>query len=476
MNNKKNKIIDISTKSYIEVLIMLGSLIVIAIALTFIVPKGKFIEITNPDGSLSLVYESLTNISGINIFKGLFSPILVLFSKDGLSLIMLSIFLLVITGSFQIMSDTNGMKIIVDRLIKRFDNRRKGLIAIIILMFMVFGSFFGLFEEMLTLFPIIIILSLSLGYDSFTAFLICIVATAFGFSAAITNPFTIITASELIGINPMTHVWYRIIIFIVMYVILLGYTLLHIKKIKKNPLSSPTYEIDLIKRSQNDNIDLEIDQEKNNKIFKTYVTFLIVILLIIMAVTSIEVLRSYTIVFLIVSFLIGGLIAGSIASEGFKNALNSFKKGVISAIPTILLVLMASSIKYVLEEGYILATIANSISSIIGGKSPFTVAILIYGIILLLEFFISSSTAKAIFVMGILSCVQLNISNELLVLIYLFGDGYTNVLFPTSPVLLISLSMIGLNYLSWIKKSKWLFLFHLIIVLLLIFIAVLIGY
>jgi uncharacterized ion transporter superfamily protein YfcC len=78
--------------------------------------------------------------------------------------------------------------------------------------------------------------------------------------------------------------------------------------------------------------------------------------------------------------------------------------------------------------------------------------------------------------MGILSCVQLNISNELLVLIYLFGDGYTNVLFPTSPVLLISLSMIGLNYLSWIKKSKWLFLFHLIIVLLLIFIAVLIGY
>ena len=137
---------------------------------------------------------------------------------------------------------------------------------------------------------------------------------------------------------------------------------------------------------------------------------------------------------------------------------------------------MASSIKYVLEEGYILATIANSISSIIGGKSPFTVAILIYGIILLLEFFISSSTAKAIFVMGILSCVQLNISNELLVLIYLFGDGYTNVLFPTSPVLLISLSMIGLNYLSWIKKSKWLFLFHLIIVLLLIFIAVLIGY
>jgi uncharacterized ion transporter superfamily protein YfcC len=78
--------------------------------------------------------------------------------------------------------------------------------------------------------------------------------------------------------------------------------------------------------------------------------------------------------------------------------------------------------------------------------------------------------------MGVLSCVNVNLSNELLVLIYLFGDGYTNVLFPTSPVLLIGLSMIGINYFTWLKKSKWLFIFNFAIVLLLIFIGILIGY
>ena len=93
----------------------------------------------------------------------------------------------------------------------------------------------------------------------------------------------------------------------------------------------------------------------------------------------------------------------------------------------------------------------------------------------MLEFFISSSTAKAIFVMGILSCVNINLSKELLVLIYLFGDGYTNVLFPTSPVLLIGLSMIGMNYLTWIKNSKWLFVVNMILVFGLICLAVLIG-
>ena len=51
-----------------------------------------------------------------------------------------------------------------------------------------------------------------------------------------------------------------------------------------------------------------------------------------------------------------------------------------------------------------------------------------------------------------------DLSKELLVLIYLFGDGFTNVLLPTSPVLLIGLSMIGMNYFTWLKKSKYLFM------------------
>ena len=78
--------------------------------------------------------------------------------------------------------------------------------------------------------------------------------------------------------------------------------------------------------------------------------------------------------------------------------------------------------------------------------------------------------------MGILSCTNIDLSKELLMLIYLFGDGYTNVLFPTSPVLLISLSMIGMNYLAWIKHGKWLFIFNTLLVIAFICFAVFIGY
>ena len=124
----------------------------------------------------------------------------------------------------------------------------------------------------------------------------------------------------------------------------------------------------------------------------------------------------------------------------------------------------------------ILATISHSISTLVVGKNIFVVALIIYAIILVLEFFISSSTAKSIFVMGILGCVSLELSKESIVLIYLFGDGFTNVLLPTSPVLLIGLSMVGMNYFTWLRKSKFLFLVNLILVILLMFGAILIGY
>lgn len=468
---ENNKVINISKKTFISVVIILFSLIIVATVLTYIVPRGMFESIPNSDELDYSKYVALKDVGGINIFKGIFSPILLLLSSDGLSVIMLSIFLLIISGAFQIMNDVNGIKAIVKVLISKFKDKKRLLVALIILIFMVFGAFLGLFEEVLTLLPLIIMLTVSIGFDSFTGFLICIIATGFGFASAITNPFTVITASNILDISPLSKVWFRFFVFILMYGLLLIFTLLHIKKIEKDPTKSPTYEIDNQKRMSL-NLDDEIKNEK--KLLITYITFFITFILAIIISTSLKFLRSYTVVVLIVVFLFGGFIAGYISTKNFKSIGKSFLNGVVSALPAVGLVLLASSIKYILEEGQIIATIAYSISSVVEGKNIYGVALLIYLIILVLEFFISSSTAKAIFVMGILSCVNISLSKELLVLIYLFGDGYTNVLFPTSPVLLIGLSMIGMNYLTWIKKSKWLFVINTVLVFGLICLAVLI--
>mgnify|MGYP003297200569 CR=1 FL=1 len=196
----------------------------------------------------------------------------------------------------------------------------------------------------------------------------------------------------------------------------------------------------------------------------------------IITVTSIDAVRGYVVVFLIAISLLGGIIAGYISSKNIKCVLKSFVKGVVSGLPAILMILVASSVKYILEEAEVLPTIANFISVLVKNQNTFIVILLIFAIILILEFFISSSTAKAVFVMGILSCVSIDISKEMLVLAYLFGDGYTNVLFPTSPVLLIALTMTGINYTTWLKKSKWLFISTFILVLIFLALGLIIGY
>jgi uncharacterized ion transporter superfamily protein YfcC len=104
------------------------------------------------------------------------------------------------------------------------------------------------------------------------------------------------------------------------------------------------------------------------------------------------------------------------------------------------------------------------------------IALTIYLIVLALEFFISSSTAKAVLVMGLLSAVHVGLSKSMLVLLYTFADGYTNVLFPPSPVLLIALSMIEVDYFAWVKKSLPLFLVNFLAVLVLIGLGIAIGY
>lgn len=463
MENKK--IVNISRNTFISVVVILFVLIVMSIGLTYLIPKGVMVDGT---------YQVIENAKGISIWKGLLSPFLVLGSSDGLTLIVLCIFLMVVTGIFQVLTDTNGIRMIVNRLISKFENKKKLLIAIIVLVFMCFGSFFGLYEETLALLPLIITITLSLGYDSYTAFLICTIATGFGFSVAMTNPFTIIVACELIGASVIKGMWFRALTLIIVYFLLLGFVFLHIKRIEKNKEKSPTYLSDLEKNS-----DLEKDISYDKKIYRSNLFFLLSILVTIILFTLVPFLSGYTVIGLIVVFLVGGLIVGNINTKGnFKIVLSSFKKGLVSVLPAILLVLMASSIKYILVEGQIIDTITNYMITLTTGKSTILAIFVILVAVLVLEFFISSSTAKAIIVMGVLGGLigSINVSKELLVLIYTYGDGFTNTIFPTSPVLLIALSVTGMSYFKWIKKSSLLFAVLAILVVIFLLCAYLISY
>lgn len=470
---KRKTLINISRKTFIQVTTLLLGLLVFSIVLTYVVPKGRFG--TLPSGEVNyLEYIPIEDAGGISVIRGILAPVLVFASGDGLTLIMLSLFLFVISASFQVMNDVGGIKALVGAVSERFMSKRYVLLVLISLVFYCFGAFLGLFEEMLTMLPIVTALCLMVGFDSFTGFLCCIIACGFGFASAITNPFTVLLASEIIGANPMGHIWYRILIFVVMFGLLMAYLLLYVRRITKDPSSSLTLRHDENLKASQTSADVTSDNERKIKLI--YTAFLLVSLALIIIASMSDALRSYAVVILTAYFLSFGPLAGILASGSVRKAMKSFFDGILGALPTIAFIAIAASVKFVFEEGAILPTIVHQINVLIEGHSPIMVAFVIYLIVLLLEFFISSSTAKAILVMGLLAMVNTGLSKQMLVLLYTFGDGYTNVIFPTSPVLLISLSMIEVDYFKWVKKSLPLFAVNMLLVLGFIALGVVLGY
>ena len=472
--NREKALINVSVRTFLQVTLLLLVLMAVSILLTYLIPRGSFG--TGPDGSTDyLQYTRRTDLGGIPLLKGIFAPVLVFVSGDGLSLIMLSLFLLVISSSFQVMNDAGGVNALIGHISARFRNRRRLLLISLSFFFMCFGAFLGLFEEMLTMLPITAALCVMAGFDSFTGFLVSIAACGFGFASAITNPFTVLLASELIGVSPMHHIAYRIVIFLVMYLLLLGFIFLYTGKLAADPSSSLTLEHDRQLKSASV-LQSSPDSGAAARTRITYMVFLLAALLLIILSSSMPALRSYSVVILLAYFLIFGIAAGIISTGKPAFVCRSFAKGFAGALPTIVFISLAASIRYIFDEGSIMPTIVHGINRLAEGRSIFAVAFTVYLIVLLLEFFISSSTAKAIFVMGILAVANIGLSKSMSVLIYTFADGYTNILFPTSPVLLIALSMIETDYLKWVRKSLPLFILNFLLVLFFIFFGIVIGY
>ena len=470
---ERRTLINISRKTFLQVTVLLLVLMLAAAVLTYIVPKGRFGM--NEDGTYDYSsYQETEEIKGIPVYKGLLAPFLVFASDDGLTLIMLSLFLLVISSAFQVMDDTGGIKALVSQVSSVFKGNRYLFVSAVSLLFMCFGAFLGLFEEMLTMLPIAAALSVTMGFDRFTGFLISIVSCGFGFATAVTNPFTVLLASEIIGADPVAGIWFRLVIFAVMYLVLQIFIRLYIRKIEKDPAASLT---GAVATGDNSGIKEDGPAEKDKKrLTLTYGIFLTLSLIIIVVCSFLPSVRSYSVVILTAYFLIMGILAGVISGAPLKNVMKSFLRGITGALPTIVFIALAASVKYIFEEGMIMPTIVSAINRAATGRDPFKIAIMIYAVVLVLEFFISSSTAKAILIMGILKAVEIGLTKNMSVLIYTFADGYTNVLFPTSPVLMIGLSMIGVDYFRWVKKSLPLFLVTLILVIGFLLLGITIGY
>lgn len=472
---KEKAYANINVRSFVMVTVLLVLILFFCGALSYFIPQGMF-ERDSLGNIIPGTYEQGT-VEGVAIWRVLTSPARVFASEDGLTIIMISIFLLVMSGVFNLLEKTGGVQTFIVQIMGRLQHRAGMVVCVTVLVFMLFGSLFGMFEELATLLPLMIMFMLSMQMDTMMGLGTCLMAACFGFSTAITNPFSVGTAAQLAGIPVSDGLWLRVVFFALVYGMVCIFLMRYLKKIRRNPRTSLTYEQDLEKRVNL--MEREADAPRDQrKIFRVYSAFFAIQGILLVAIACIRALSGFAIPLLAASFLISGLLAGRIVCRDFRAVLSWFLQGAAAMLPAVFMIALASSVKLVMVESNIIDTVMHTVLQLLAGKGKFITILLIYALILFLQLFIGSASAKIFLVMPIVLPVTtaLGISPTLVILTYCMADGFTDVILPTNPVLLIGLSMANVSYGKWLKWTWKIQLLLFAVSVLVLFFGVTIGY
>ena len=475
VNEKEQAFSNISLKSFITVVSILVAILLLCGSLSYFVPQGSFQR--TEDGTIITGTYTQGDVEGISFWQVLTAPVRVFAGTDAVTIIMISVFLLIMSGVFNLLEKTGGIKTFIIYIMNRLRDRGGPVVCITVLVFMLFGSLFGMFEELVTLLPLIILFMLSMGMDTMMGLGACMLAACFGFSSAISNPFSVGIASEYAGVHVSDGVWLRLVFFGIVYAVVCLFLMTYLRKLRRKPESSLTWEKDQQKR-QNLALDSAELSPEQKKAFRVYSVFFGVQAAVLLAIATVRAISGLAIPILAASFLITGIVCGIIVSKKPGFILKHFLKGASAMLPAVVMIAIASSVKLVMEESGIIDTIMNAVLSLLQGKSPFFAILMIYGLILFLQLFIGSASAKIVLVMPIVLPIAqaLGISPNLVILTYCMADGFTDVIMPTNPVLLIGLSMANVSYVKWVKWTWKLQLLVFAISILVLLLGVAVGY
>ncbi len=451
----------IGKKAFILGFCIILALMIVAFVLTKVIPQGHYL--TNEAGEY-INDESGTPIfefsqgDGMPFWKFLLSPFLAMNPKlSGASTIYLILaLLLVIGGVFNVLDKSGALNYLLSKIVHKYKGKNLALLAVVCLIFMVLGSTIGMMEETIPFVPVMIMLCYSLGLDSICALAMTLLAAGMGFSAGVMNPFTTIISLELGGMTVVDGIWIRLIVFALVYGVLMLCLLPYAKKIMKNPEKSIVWNEDEKARAELMADMRQSEFEKNpqlDKALKWFVMNIIVMVIFVVLALFIKKLQSAITIVIVVVYVSCGIGAGVIAKTPVKKMLKQFATGAISVAPAIIMIMMASSVKYIITEGGVMDSILYYTVGLMNKTPGVLQPILLYLVVFILNFFISSGSAKASLLMPILFPISdmAGISRIVTVTAFLFGDGFSNMLFPTNGALLIALALSPVSYGKWFK-------------------------
>ncbi|UZW65073.1 AbgT family transporter [Priestia flexa] len=444
-------------REFPHIYFMLAIIIGVMTIATYLVPAGAYDRVQGEDGREMIAPTSYAELES--------SPVSLLGMLKAVPQGMVEaapviFFTFVIGGVFVTLRSAGVIELGVGKIAKSFSHKPKLLIPVFMFTFALIACFIGTPELAIVYVPVIMPLMLSLGYDRVTAAAIALCGTIAGFTAALTNPFTVGTAQMVAGLPLYSGMIYRMVCFLLIISIGMAYVMRYAEKNRTKPK-------EVIKPHA-----LKSSATNRQKVagIVTGLFFIGMIAGVILYRWDMVTLGGY--------FIAMGIIPALIVGMNSKEIAESFNEGFRDVLVGAMVCGIARGVAVVMNEGQIMDTIVYGISTVI---SHLPESVTVIGMLItqsVFNFFVPSGSGQALIMMPIMAPLAdlVGITRQTAILAFQFGDGFSNILFPTSGYFMATLAIAGVGWNRWVKFILPLFLLWMTAGAILLVVANLIGW
>lgn len=452
------------------------ALMVIFAVLTWIVPSGSYQrqEVNGREVTVAGTYEQsektyIDEETGdeVDLRQGVFD-VLQAPTRGIQEAIEVVAFILIVGGSFQVITKTGAITSGMGRVVRRFKNKDILIIPIAMVLFALGGTSFGMAEETLPFFAIFMPIMMAMGFDSMTAFMVVFVGARTGYIASTINPFNVLIAQGILGIQGNPQLWLRMIAWVVLTAVAITWVVLYARRVKKNPESSITFEDDIAKKVEFAADESALDAEFTGRQKGVLAVFIAGMCLIIWGLVT----QGWYMNEISAVFLAMGLLAGVIAGFSQDVIAQEFVAGIADFAFSAIVVGLARGILVIASDGMIIDTILNALATGLGGIPAVLFTTLLYAVENLLAILVPSSSGLAALTAPIFGPLTelMGLNPEAAVWALSMGSATMSLICPTSAILVAGLGVCKIKLGQW-WKTVWKF-FSVVSLINIVFVAI----
>ncbi|MGD1823000.1 MAG: YfcC family protein [Pleomorphochaeta sp.] len=446
--------------------VLISIFIVIAAICTYILPAGQYDLIKNAATGRMVVdpnsfhYVDSNPASFMDVFLSI--P---LGMKQGATIIFL---IFIIGGAFQVIDDTGALSVSISALVDKFGDKPFLVIPIVMAIMSVLGALGIVVVASIAFIPLGAFMAKKLKLDPVVAVAIMYIGAYSGFTTSPFCPATLQLAQNIAGLEPLSGIGLRVIVWAIVTVVAIAYTLRYSRKLQKN-----------IDNSVLDEIVWSDGYEAEQGKFTLQTGLILADVVVVFSIYTYGALNwGWGNNHMAAIMLIAAVICAIIARMNPNDVATSFVKGCKNITYGTLIIGFATAISYILTQGNIIHTIIHGLSLPLLVLPTVLSSVFMFLINLVFNFFVPSGSGQAAIVMPLMAPLAdiVGLTRQVSVLAYQWGDGFSNTIIPTSGVLMAVLAVAKVPYEKWLKFMLPLFCWWTVIGAVAIALATMLGY